>query len=144
VWGLNSHGQCGIEPPTGGESESESEQTTRCAMQPHLMGALLRHTIVAVGCGAGHTVVISNQGQCFTWGLGGQGQLGQGTTASHATPVPLESSNVESSNAPQNSSRFFTGVACGIAHTVLLTDAREVFIYLLLKSSLLTVLLISY
>lgn len=38
--------------------------------------ALDAQIIVAVSCGASHTLALNDKGQIFSWGLGSDGQLG--------------------------------------------------------------------
>ena len=67
AWGWSLHGQCG----TG--------SAVPPVPSPTLVGALGPLKCVAVAGGMGHTVVATDQGDVYAWGLNSDGQLGDGT-----------------------------------------------------------------
>lgn len=68
AWGWNLHGQCG----TG---KSQPTVTT-----PTVVGALGPLKAVSVAAGLGHTVIASDQGDVYAWGLNADSQLGNSST----------------------------------------------------------------
>ncbi len=63
--------------------------------------------IIDVAAGAGHTLLLREDGKAFSFGTNGSGQLGSGTATS-ASPVPVLGSDL------------IAGVEAGIGHSVLL------------------------
>ena len=102
-WGWNSKSQVGV-------STSES-RASEAVCTPTLLGSLLGLSVRAVACGAAHSLAVTLQGEVYSWGLGGSGQLG------HA--------DYTSSVRPRCISRLATdviiGVACGFGHSIALT-----------------------
>jgi len=79
----------------------------------------------SIACGSRHTVSLSNDGKCFTWGLSKNGRLGHGH-------IPFSDDMVSS---PKLVDMFFrqeisiTAVACGSAHTLLVSNTGELFAF---------------
>ncbi len=46
------------------------------ANDPRVVEALLGHRLDSVACGGFHTLAVSEEGLCFSWGDGEYGQLG--------------------------------------------------------------------
>src|SRR5438128_148657 len=65
--------------------------------------------------GAGFTVVVTPDGSVWTWGSNTNGQLGDGTTTSHATPAVLSTLS------------GVTQVASGASHTIALKSDGTVW-----------------
>ena len=84
-WGYNGHGQCG--------SNAGTAQTT-----PVKVTQLSNIEAIFAGGGGNHGMcgAIDVNGNCFTWGYNGYGQLGHGNTTSTATPTQVQpQSNVK-------------------------------------------------
>ncbi len=77
AWGRNSNGQLG--------NGTTTHSSTPVAVT--MSGVLSGKTITAVAAGAQHSVVLTSDGLVFSWGYGGLGQMGQGSTANATTPV---------------------------------------------------------
>ena len=77
---------------------------------PTIVPILMSEKVVACSCGAGHTIVLTESGRAFSWGVGMSGQLGLG--------------NLEIGLIPRSVDHFKTStisaVACGIAHSIFL------------------------
>lgn len=78
-WGDNSFGQLGR-----GQIDEAVQR------KPKLIKALVLHTVIQIACGSCHCLVLTDDGQVFSWGGNSHGQLGQGTKHSHIdTPKPI-------------------------------------------------------
>ena len=77
---------------------------------------LLKRTAVSsVACGGGHTVIVATTGEVFTYGAGGQGQLGHGTTSDLASAKIVLALQ----------GRKVAAAAAGGAHTLCVTSSGE-------------------
>ena len=104
AWGANQQGQCGM-----GHMEP--------LLTPHVVPALLGRSVHAVACGGAHTVVLTQEGEALSWGLGGQGQLGHGDFEPRATPTRIEYFKKSGLQA--------CAVSCGMGHTIILDSTRR-------------------
>ncbi|MCF7826663.1 MAG: choice-of-anchor D domain-containing protein [Candidatus Marinimicrobia bacterium] len=77
AWGLNDYGQLG----TG----DNSSLTNAAAI--NLDGILAGKTISAIAAGVAHTVVLTDEGEIYTWGGNTLGQLGNGSFNHSLVPV---------------------------------------------------------
>lgn len=75
VFGAGKDGQCGIAPPQD-------------VYAPTILTALSHENIINVSCGFHHAVAVTAAGEVLTWGMGEQGQLGQGS-AIITSPAPV-------------------------------------------------------
>ncbi|VEN46761.1 unnamed protein product [Callosobruchus maculatus] len=107
TFGRGSRGQLGH-----GSLNDESE--------PVLVEALAGLKIVQISAGGWHSCALSRDGDLYTWGWNGTGQLGvyDKTESQYqvlATPTPV--------NLNENVSR----VACGSRHTIVLLENKELY-----------------
>jgi hypothetical protein len=89
-WGYNGSGQLGDGTTTGPETCSLSVgivETFPCATTPVAVSGLSGVTAISVGNGFACALLSSSTVEC--WGDNGSGQLGNGTTTSSSTPVPV-------------------------------------------------------
>jgi len=89
-------------------------------IQPSRMQGFAKFEIVAVfsGPAAAHTVAVSADGRAIVWGQNKFGQLGIGDVKSpYAVPRPI----------PLHAGLRVVSASCGYGHTLLLTDAGEVY-----------------
>ncbi len=100
VWGGNSGGQCGL----GFKGETVT--------QPMYVTALLGRVITSITAGGGHTLALDDCGSCWSWGIGGRGQLGHGDFTDRVSPRRVESLR----------SQRCVGAAAGFAHSLVLID----------------------
>jgi len=75
AWGLNSFGQLGI-------------NVTTSRMTPVSVLGVIK-TFCQIAGGGSHTVAIDKNGQVWSWGFNGSGQLGNNSTVSARTPVSI-------------------------------------------------------
>ncbi len=84
VWGDNSWGQLGDGTTTDRSSPVMVNQS----------GVLAGKTVVAVSAGGDNTMALCSDGTVAAWGINESGQLGDGTTTSHSSPVQVIQSGV--------------------------------------------------
>lgn len=77
--GNNLHGRLGL----GDESLGNTSI-------PCLVEALTHENLVAVACGATHTIAVAATGQAYSWGLGKFGALGVGSEATVYAPARID------------------------------------------------------
>jgi alpha-tubulin suppressor-like RCC1 family protein len=70
-----------------------------------------------LAAGGSHTVVVTPDGNVWTWGANGSGQLGDGTTSGKTTPTQVTSMT------------DVIAVAAGTSHTLVLRDDRTVWVW---------------
>jgi RCC1 and BTB domain-containing protein len=100
-WGYNNCGQLG----TGGTVN----HTAPCRVDG---GALEGVASVSASCGHACSFTISQQGELFSWGYNGNGQLGIGSNSSQSLPCRLK--------LPEHT--LIGQVVCGHSHTMCLSD----------------------
>ncbi|CAN0153976.1 unnamed protein product [Discosporangium mesarthrocarpum] len=76
-WGRGEDGQLGL-----GDTNDQNH--------PVLVDALKSTGVVQVACGSGHTVVLSVDGEVYTWGRGDDGRLGHGDNGWKYVPRLVE------------------------------------------------------
>ncbi|XP_077014348.1 RCC1 and BTB domain-containing protein 2 isoform X2 [Tamandua tetradactyla] len=105
AWGYNNSGQVG--------SGSTGNQT----IPRRVTGCLQNKTIVNIACGQMCSMAVADTGKVYVWGYNGNGQLGLGNSGNQPTPcriAALQGIRVQR-------------VACGYAHTLVLTDEGQVY-----------------
>jgi hypothetical protein len=133
VWGSGSTGKLGLGPVAGKEE-------CYCSMPtPVTIGDNVR--VRAVSCGASHTGCITDRGDVFVWGCADGGRLGLGMDRLHTQFRPVrvdvngEPGDSHGGNRaippPKKGKAAFggqkcVGIACGNAHTLVVTAIREV------------------
>lgn len=108
-WGKSDYGKCGH----GGDSDQEV---------PMRVEALAGVVAETVACGEFHSAVVDADGRLYTWGWGGSwlaggGQLGHGDRKDQYAPRIV--------SALDDGGYRVKAVACGEAHTLILTDDGE-------------------
>ena len=100
-WGANHGGRLGL-----GDTISDKE-----VIVPKQVNA---DTIswAQIECGPFHTVALSTDGEVYTWGCGGAGELGHGDYTERNVPTKVESLSGET----------IVKIACGMMHTAALTS----------------------
>ena len=74
AWGSNEHGQC-----------CQQRLGTVEPLQAHAVAAM---KLVGVACGGAHTLVLTDSGRVYSFGLGTTGQLGDGSHTATPRPAP--------------------------------------------------------
>jgi uncharacterized delta-60 repeat protein len=101
AWGNNNLGRLGI------------NSTTNTPNPTHVNSSLLNgKTIISVAGGGRHTLALTSEGKVYSWGANGSGQLGNGTTSTTATSVPVAVTGL--------STKIVTAIAAGYDHSLAL------------------------
>ncbi|KAJ0406517.1 hypothetical protein P43SY_001448 [Pythium insidiosum] len=103
-WGRGEDGQLGL-----GDTSDQH--------RPVLIDALHERRVVQIACGSGHTVVLTDDGEVYTWGRGDDGRLGHGDNGWKFVPRLVE--ELRGKNIRQ--------VTCGSYHTAAVTVSGELF-----------------
>lgn len=103
-WGRGEDGQLGL-----GDTSDQ--------YRPVLVDALQERRIVQIACGSGHTVVLTDEGEVFTWGRGDDGRLGHGDNGWKFVPRLVE----------ELRGRNIRHVTCGSYHTAAVTVSGDLY-----------------
>lgn len=103
-WGSSLYGQVGV-------------GTRHVYHRPMLIETLMSESCVAVSCGQYHSLTLTADNQVYSWGWGVHGQLGHGDPEDRLTPDRIVHLN----------GRSVTMVAAGYCHSLVLTEAGEVW-----------------
>lgn len=104
TWGRGEDGQLGL-----GDTSDQDEPT----YVDSLRGVGVRQ----IACGSGHTVVLSTEGEVFTWGRGDDGRLGHGDNGWKYVP------RITQALAGQ----VVVQVTCGSYHTAAVTGNGDLY-----------------
>ena len=104
AWGYNAEGQLG-------------DGTTTNRSTPVVAALPAGVTAVDVSAGSGHSLAIGSDGLVYAWGRNLDGQLGNGSSTAHSTPVAL---SLPGGSVP-------TEISAGIDHSVAMIAGGEAF-----------------
>ena len=109
TWGRGEDGQLGL-----GDTNDQ--------LVPVLVDALTDsgpggNTVKQISCGSGHTVILDQKGQVFTWGRGDDGRLGHGDNGWKYVPRAVEALT----------GKVITQVTCGSYHTAAVSASGELY-----------------
>jgi alpha-tubulin suppressor-like RCC1 family protein len=114
TWGANEHGQLGRGTPQGAFPAPE-----RALFALHLSAVEPR--VVAVSCGARHTVAVTEASLALAFGDNSSGQCG------YAVAAPNRKVNLMTLGEGTNVPLYAASVCCGAAHTFALAVHGELF-----------------
>jgi hypothetical protein len=100
------------------EMGTVEDSPARIVPVPTVVAGLLGVSVRQICCGGQHAAVLSAEGQVYTWGRGGFGRLGHGSTESAASPVAV---------AGRLQGEVCVQVACGFAYTAAVTRAGALY-----------------
>lgn len=103
-WGRGEDGQLGL-----GDTSDQDE--------PTYVDALRGVGVRKIACGSGHTVVLSTEGEVYTWGRGDDGRLGHGDNGWKYVPRIIRSL----------AGQVVTQVTCGSYHTAAVTGNGDLY-----------------
>lgn len=104
TWGRGEDGQLGL-----GDTSDQDE--------PTYVDALRGVGIRQIACGSGHTVVLTTDGEVFTWGRGDDGRLGHGDNGWKYVPRIIQSLT----------GHVVVQVTCGSYHTAAVTSNGDLY-----------------
>merc|ERR1719423_489917 len=108
--GRADYGRLGLgKPQANGEGGDNSD-----AKAPTLVPGLQGKKCVDISCGTCVSFAVTEDGQCFSWGMGTNGQLGHGGEEDAWEPVEIGGKQLET--------RSVIGVDAGGQHTILLAS----------------------
>ncbi|KAL7530787.1 hypothetical protein ACHAXR_004851 [Thalassiosira sp. AJA248-18] len=103
-WGRGEDGQLGI-----GDTSDQDE--------PTYVDSLRGVGVKQIACGSGHTVVLTGEGEVYTWGRGDDGRLGHGDNGWKYVPRLTHSLT----------GQIVTHVTCGSYHTAAVSSNGDLF-----------------
>ena len=121
TWGKGFQGQLGH--MTDALPPEVSKRLYSLMLQPKLVASLMRKKVVDISCGSKHTACVTSEGDVYTFGEGSCGQLGVGRCTSMGSPVKA----LPNAEMGDMSDCLFAQVACGWAHTLVLTRGGAIF-----------------
>jgi len=104
TWGRGEDGQLGL-----GDTSDQDE--------PTYVDALRGVGVRQIACGSGHTVVLTTDGEVFTWGRGDDGRLGHGCNGWKYVPRITQSLT----------GQVVVQVTCGSYHTAAVTGNGDLY-----------------
>jgi len=110
AWGRNDFGQLGDGTTTDSASPVAVDMT----------GALDGKTVIAIGGGHTHSLVLTSEGKVHAWGYNQNGQLGDGTGIDSPVPVAVDMTGALDG-------KTVTAIAAGGDHNVVLTSDGQVY-----------------
>ncbi|MGO3702061.1 MAG: RCC1 domain-containing protein [Candidatus Saccharimonadales bacterium] len=104
-WGYGDSGRLG--------NNSTSEASAPVAVTA--TGVLAGKKIMQVSAGDAHSLAVDSDGKAYAWGAGGNGRLGQGSTANSSVPVAVVDTGALSGKA-------ITSISAGSTHSLALAS----------------------
>eukprot|EP00656_Telonema_subtile_P053531 TRINITY_DN7783_c0_g2_i4.p1 TRINITY_DN7783_c0_g2~~TRINITY_DN7783_c0_g2_i4.p1 ORF type:complete len:2135 (-),score=453.89 TRINITY_DN7783_c0_g2_i4:112-6516(-) len=125
VWGDNTRGQLGIGMPgeTPDDHDILKEPPPKFSPTAVRCKELGGYRCLSVACGAEFTCVVTDTNSLFTWGDNYYGQLGHGDSVTRGKPA-----QVMHLTKNQGFNDIVVQVACGGAHSVVLTDKGSLLV----------------
>ncbi|XP_008114523.1 RCC1 and BTB domain-containing protein 2 isoform X2 [Anolis carolinensis] len=122
TWGHNAYSQLG-------------NGTTNNSLLPcQISTNLVNKKVTEVACGSHHSMILTSDGEVYTWGYNNSGQVGSGSTANQAIPRRVTSClqnkiavNIACGQMCSMAVVENGEVACGYAHTLVLTDEGQMY-----------------
>ncbi|OSX72414.1 hypothetical protein BU14_0438s0009 [Porphyra umbilicalis] len=118
AWGVADDGRLGVDPAT---LTDETETVGSAAHAPARVWGLHGVAVTAAAAGAGHSLALDAAGRVWSWGLGGDGQLGHGEWASCWVPRPLPAAALGGGGA--------VAIAAGARHSLVATADGGVYAF---------------
>ncbi|XP_028401889.1 RCC1 and BTB domain-containing protein 1-like [Dendronephthya gigantea] len=105
AWGYNNSGQIG------------SGSTVNQATPRKVTAGIGSKEIVNIACGQSSSMAIDNNGELYSWGYNGNGQLGLGCNTNQPNPCRVTGLI----------GTFVTKIVCGYAHSLALSDTGNIY-----------------
>ena len=128
-WGDNSSGQLG---DNNDPTDSNVPVQVRKGSSPDdtiFLGDSSSVDVTSIAAGTAHSIAVKNDGTVWCWGLNGNGQLGDNSTAQRNTPVQVDRGNSSDDTTYLGDSLTVdvTAIAGGQHHTAALKDDGTVW-----------------
>lgn len=117
TWGTGISGRLGLDLTEGGDAQKD-------AGEPRVVQALLGKPVIRVSAGFAHTGAIVAGGDLYMWGSAATGKCGLGTVTKKVEcycSVPTK--------VIVGKSRTIRKLACGAAHTAVVTDGGQLYVF---------------
>jgi len=111
AWGANGRGQLGSGTLGGGSNVPVAVDMT---------GMLADRNIIQVAAGNNHSLALDSEGNIFAWGIGINGQLGDGAATDSGVPVVVDTSGVLAG-------RKIIQISAGGSHSLALDSEGSIF-----------------
>lgn len=117
TWGDNSLGQCGVGPDPFFTTPVKVSVCSPSDLQICSCGGDHPSVIelVQVACGQAHTLTVSSNGQCWTWGQGCDYGLADDDDGDISRPLCVN----------ELADQFVTQIDCGLQHNILVSYPRQ-------------------
>jgi alpha-tubulin suppressor-like RCC1 family protein len=119
AWGYNNNGQLGM-----AAADTTQKFVPQLVNTASGTSSLYGKTVVAIACGATHTLVLDSTGQVHVWGNNNQGQLGMAAADVTIRYVPQLVNTV--SGVSSLYGKTVVAIACGATHTLALDSTGQV------------------
>jgi RCC1 and BTB domain-containing protein len=106
AFGFNSKGELGV-----GNNTNQ--------LIPTLINGLNNEKIIAISCGAYHSLALTESGQLYSWGQDSAYQLGDGTNTNRNTPTKVNLTN----------DVIVKRIVCGKSHSLALSNMGEIYAF---------------
>ncbi|MFP4187381.1 MAG: InlB B-repeat-containing protein [Acholeplasmataceae bacterium] len=116
-WGDNTHGQ--MLTDSGGVERAPTDITDRLDLDEG-------ETVIMISAGEGHVIALTSADRVLTWGLNGDGQLGDGSTDDRFEPMDIALDPDRFGLQPGDEIDY---VATGDYHTMALSSQGKVFVW---------------
>ncbi len=111
----------------GGRLGLGDDQPQQCPLPIRVLGPLQRRQVVGVAAAENHSLCVTSQGDVYSWGSNGFGQLGDHTTGS--SPVTPCGSRSVPRRVESLKQHPCVAVAAGEKHSVALSRKGEVYVW---------------
>lgn len=118
TWGMGAAGRLGLDLTEAGDPQRDT-------VQPRLVQALSGRPVIRVSCGYAHTGAIAAGGELFMWGSTASGKCGLGKI------VDVEECycSVPTKVMIGADDRRIRKLSCGSAHSAVVTEAGQVYVF---------------
>lgn len=118
TWGVGTSGRLGLDVANAGDPQAD-------AATPTLVQTLAERPVVRVSCGFNHTAAIVAGGDLYVWGSTAAGKCGLGTVVRSEECF----CSVPTRLSLGSESRRARKVSCGAAHTAVVTESGQLYVF---------------
>merc|ERR1711871_157627 len=126
-WGSGAYGQLGVKDKEASDVPVQVEFPTAESADP----------CCQVSCGSSHSIALTRSGAVFSWGYGGDGQLGIGSRRKHTVPqrvakldpgaLQQDSMHTQGEGEHETPEEQVVAVQCGWRHSAAVTNHGRLF-----------------